>query len=81
MSGQKKKTKRKIKMSAIRKMLRTVRVTEAVKYVKKAVKSTSFQIGSNMKLRIHYDPVAETCGIVVDADMDTFSVNRTVIHI
>lgn len=55
-------------MSAIRKMLRTVRVTELVKYVKKAVKSTSFQIGSNMRLRIHYDPVAETCGIVIDED-------------
>lgn len=53
-------------MSAIREMPRTVRVTELVKCVKKAVKSTSFQIGSNMRLRIHYDPAAKTCGIVID---------------
>lgn len=45
----------------------TIRVTELVKAVEDAVSLTGYPLGGPMRIRIHYDPVAETRGIVVDA--------------
>lgn len=53
------------KRSAV--MKGTIRVTELVKKTEDAIGLTGYPVGGPMRIRIHYDPVAETCGIVVDA--------------
>ena len=55
-------------MGAIREITRIVRVTELVKKVEEAVEVTKFPIDRAMRIRIHYDPAASTCGVVIDAD-------------
>lgn len=55
-------------MGAIREITRIVRVTELVKKVEEAVEATKFPVDRAMRIRIHYDPAASTCGVVIDAD-------------